>query len=64
MESLRDNKKLLYGLGLAYAIVWVSVSEVFPPINDGLEVSLAWPRLNFFNTAMEIATHTSCVVLR
>lgn len=40
MESLRENKKLQYGLGLAYAVVWISVAEVFPPINDALEVSL------------------------
>ena len=27
-----------YGLSLAYAAVWVSLLEVFPPLNDALEV--------------------------
>ena len=38
MESLKANKKLVYGLSLAYAAVWLAVTDAFPPLNDGLEV--------------------------
>jgi cation-transporting ATPase 13A1 len=39
MEDFWRNKKLLYCTMLAYAVIVLATSEVFPPINDALELA-------------------------
>jgi len=44
MQSLRENKKLFGALAVAYAVIWICISDTFPPLNDALEVGLGLKR--------------------